>query len=125
MASKERSSIERQKAQLIHSLDLTRRELSSGLDDMTDVFDVWGRVKRSISGHGWKWMAGSVVLGAMAGLSLLPGRSSNGKGKRSFVFPLMGFLVKGALTMAQPALLKMAQDQLLKRTNPGFPTDEG
>lgn len=113
-------SLERQKAELTATLALSRRELSTDLDQVADALDVSSQLKRSFNERSWQWLAVALAAGAISGMALMPRAKKVKKGpggieivkKRSIAGTVLKFAAQNAFMLAQPALTRIAKEHL-------------
>ena len=107
------------KLELVATLDRTRTALSRDLGGMGRALDLSTQFRRSYASGSWRWLAGALAVGVMAGLRFLPApkaNSSSSKGNAGLMAAsVAGMILRQLLTSAaQPALTHFLGQEIEK-----------
>jgi hypothetical protein len=111
------------KLELVATLDRTRASLSKDLGGVGRALDLGTRFRRSYASGSWRWLAGALVVGVVAGLRFMaPSSSPSSKstpapkaGNSAMLANIAGVLLRQVLTSAaQPALSRILGQEIDK-----------
>ena len=113
------------KLELVATLDRTRGALSRDLGGMGRALDLGTRFRRSYASGSWRWLAGALVVGVIAGLRFMaPSAAPSSKGAPpakpsanggGIMANLAGVLLRQVLaSAAQPALSRILGQEIDK-----------
>ncbi len=124
---REKSTIQEQKAELIARLASSRIQVGQSLDEVADRLDFTSQLRDTVRSNPWKIAAGSIGVGAVAGLLIWPGRRmiKAASGKRMPMGWIFKILFRGGLALAQPFLFNLANAELQKRVGEWKGSNEG
>jgi len=107
------------KLELVATLDRTRSELSRDLGGMGRALDLSTQFRRSYASGSWRWLAGALAVGVVAGLRFLPTPKANSSPAKGNAGPMAagvaGMILRQLfMSAAQPALTHLLGQEIEK-----------
>lgn len=115
-----------ERARLLREIESSRRRLAGDLNGLGQAVNVRDRVLASVRQHPARWIGGGLLAGLVLSRTLLPGRRSRRDrlaeagmaqaAKRSLFLGLLGFAGKQILRLSEPALTRLARQEIERWT---------
>jgi len=110
--------LERDKSLLVAAIDNSRDDLYCNFSASTDKLNVARSAKESFQRNTLKWLAGTVIFGAVVVTRMLPRSKPAKEERKSAAGWAFGKAMKGAFLLAQPYLMHQIHSQVDRRLNP-------
>lgn len=103
------------KLELVATLDRTRAALSRDFGGVGRALDLSTQFRRSYASGWWRWLAGALAVGVVAGLRLIPSNPSPTAGKGPEPKPQNGAILANIAGVVLRQLLASAAQPALSR----------
>lgn len=119
-----------ERQRLLREIETSRRQLAVDLSGLGQAVNVRQHFRDAVSSHPAWWIAGGLVVGlALAKIAVPSRRTKRGTveagmataAKRSLFLGLLGFAGKQILRLSEPALTRLAQQELERWSQSRFP----
>ncbi|MBL9151717.1 MAG: hypothetical protein JNK37_04515 [Verrucomicrobiales bacterium] len=111
-----------ERARLLREIEASRRRLAGELDGLGQAVNVRDRLAASVRRHPGRWLGGGLLAGILLSRTLLPTRRSRRDriadssmataAQRSLFLGLLGFAGKQILRLSEPALTRLARQEI-------------